>query len=198
MNHLAHFYLAGNDRDLIIGNYIADYVKGKQKELFLPGVERGIDMHRAIDYYTDTHPIVKQNVGLLKPLLGRYSSIAIDVIYDHFLSKHWSNYHETDLQEYSDDIYDLLHEEFEVLPTGSRRFLNYMTTYNVLVNYQHLSQLNQVFYGMSTRTKFKSNLEKGVEALELNYPELEQGFKDFFKELDLHFSNWKEEHPLND
>ena len=132
MNHLAHFHLAGENQGYTIGNYIADHVKGKQKDNYPDEIRKGIEMHRAIDYYTDNHPIVKKAVSILKPTLGRYGSIAIDVIYDHFLAKNWEQFHHQDLQEFVDFRYSLLEEHIESIPTPSQRFYHYMIRNNIL------------------------------------------------------------------
>lgn len=183
MNHLAHFHLAGKSKDLIIGNYIADFVKGKQKQSFSEGIKKGIEMHRKIDAYTDAHPLVLEAVEILRPTVGRYSSVAIDVLYDHFLAKHWQHYHPKNLQSFANDIYQLLKIEYENLPSRSQQFYQYMIYNNILVEYQNLKSLQMVFNGMSQRTRFPSQLDKSVQALTENYDDLKSNFEQFFPEL---------------
>tara|TARA_B100000508_G_scaffold104304_1_gene82626 strand:- start:8569 stop:9141 length:573 start_codon:yes stop_codon:yes gene_type:complete len=190
VNHLAHFYLAGEDPNLSIGNYIADHVKGNKKDNYSPEIKRGIEMHRSIDHYTDTHPLVRENVGHIKPILGRYSSIALDVIYDYFLANNWNQYSNQNLQEFSNNRYKLLESNYDTLPTNSQHFYHYMIRNNILFNYQFQDRLERVFFGMSTRTKFKSELHRGVEALLANHEVLEQNFSEFFNELKTEFANW--------
>ena len=191
MNHLAHFYLAGNDLGLTLGNYIADHVKGKKKNDYSPDIIRGIDMHRAIDHYTDKHKLVKENVKHIKPILGRYSTIALDVIYVYYLANNWNKYSEQSLQEFSTNRYDILNEHLEGLPQHSQHFYQYMIRNNILFNYQFLDKLDMVFYGMSTRTKFKSELHRGVEAINANHEVLQENFNLFFEDLKSEFSTWK-------
>ena len=38
MNFLAHLYLSGNDSDIMIGNFIADSVKGKAYKKYRPRI----------------------------------------------------------------------------------------------------------------------------------------------------------------
>ena len=89
MNLLAHFYLAGNDIPLQIGNFIADFVKGKQINDFDKKVQEGIILHRAIDHFTDTHEIVKQSKQRLFPTYRHYAAVIMDIAYDHFLAKNF-------------------------------------------------------------------------------------------------------------
>jgi acyl carrier protein phosphodiesterase len=67
MNFLAHIYLSGDSEDLLIGNFIADFVKGKQYEQFVGSIQKGIFLHRQIDYFTDTHALVRQSTKRLQP-----------------------------------------------------------------------------------------------------------------------------------
>ena len=59
MNFLAHVYLSGSNIHLAVGNLIADRVKGKNIELLAPEIQEGVLLHRAIDTYTDQHPLVR-------------------------------------------------------------------------------------------------------------------------------------------
>ena len=194
VNHLAHLYLAKNNKDLLIGNFIADAVKGRQIETFSKGIQKGIVMHRAIDTFTDSHDVVKKSIIKFRPQLHKYAGIAVDVVYDHFLAKNWSDYHHEPLQDYAAQMYDLLNENSKILPLNSQRFLFYMTSRNMLFYYQELAHLQMVFNGMSKRSKFTSGLEKSVEILESNYLEIEAEFKEFFESLCEYISN---EYPAN-
>ncbi len=92
MNFLAHIYLSGNSEELIIGNYIADAVKGKQFESYQAGIAQGIILHRKIDTYTDTHAIVDLSKERLRPIYRKYATVIIDVLFDHYLAANWKIY----------------------------------------------------------------------------------------------------------
>ena len=89
MNHLAHFVLSGDDDDLAIGNFLADFITNRQLPDFTEGVQRGIHLHRAIDAFTDAHPVVKQSTKRLHPFHHKYSPVIVDVYYDFLLAKNW-------------------------------------------------------------------------------------------------------------
>ena len=59
MNYLAHAYLSFNEPEILVGNMISDFVKGKKKFDYSPGVQKGIALHRAIDNFTDYHTATK-------------------------------------------------------------------------------------------------------------------------------------------
>ena len=96
MNHLAHFVLSGNDADLAIGNFVADFITNRQLPHFTEGVQRGIWLHREIDAFTDAHPIVKQSTKRLHPFHHKYSPVIVDVYYDFLLAKNWDKFQTKD------------------------------------------------------------------------------------------------------
>ena len=88
MNYLAHIYLSGDDDPLLkIGNFIADSVKGKAFKKYPQAIQNGIKLHREIDTFTDSHPIVFESKHRLFKKSRHYSSVIVDVLYDHFLAK---------------------------------------------------------------------------------------------------------------
>jgi len=190
MNFLAHIYLSGDNEQVKIGNFMADSIKGK-KYLKYPGdLQKGIILHRAIDYYTDTHPVFKQSTQKLFPEYGHYSGIIVDIFYDHFLASNWEKYSEVPLKEYTLNFYRLLEENFEVLPTKVKTFLPYMVNDNWLLSYAEIEGIKKVLIGMNIRTGKKSNMHLAVNELKEYYEEFEQEFEFFFENI-ISFTNAK-------
>ncbi len=81
---LAHAFLSGDDPEVLFGNFVADSIKGKMIEKYTGAMLNGVHLHRAIDAYTDNHPIVKQSVKRLQPEFRRFSPVIVDMYYDHF------------------------------------------------------------------------------------------------------------------
>jgi len=92
MNYLAHLYLSGPSEEIKVGNFIGDYVKGNNYNRYSQKIQKGILMHRQIDSFMDNHPITRQSASIFKTRYKRYSSVVIDIIYDHFLATSWNNY----------------------------------------------------------------------------------------------------------
>lgn len=92
MNHLAHCLLSFGEEDVLVGNFIGDYIKGNQWQSYAPGIQTGILLHRAIDGFTDRHPLTERSVIRLRPLAGRYAPPVVDILYDHLLSLYWLDY----------------------------------------------------------------------------------------------------------
>ncbi|WP_108868193.1 ACP phosphodiesterase [Aquimarina aquimarini] len=189
MNFLAHIYLSGEDSQLKIGNFIADSVKGKKYLEYPTRMQQGILLHRKIDFYTDTHSIVKKSVSRLFPKYRHYSTVIVDILYDHFLAANWSEYSNIPLDEYVTDFYDLLHKNYELLPKPIQRFLPYMVEENWLLSYATVQGIGSVLYRMNKRTKNKSGMNLAIIELEQYYTDFENEFRSFFEELELYTKN---------
>ncbi len=183
MNFLAHLYLSGNDDDIIIGNFIADMVKGRQINGYRSGIVEGIKLHRKIDDYTDAHPVVRQSKARLRGKYRLYSGVVVDMYYDHFLAKNWQQYSDYDLGEYVGRAYGILSSSMDILPERARYILPFMIDNNWLVNYADPEMLSHNFGGMARRTPFDSKMETAVDELLQNYEEFGSEFRAFFPEL---------------
>lgn len=183
MNFLAHLYLSGDDEELILGNFIADSVKGKQFLNYPPGVQKGILLHRKIDAFTDTHPIVDLSKERLRGRYRKYASVIVDVYYDHFLAANWKDYSNEELNTYAQNVYHLVQRNHFMLPERSAQFSMYMIRYNILEAYSRLEGIERVLQGMSKRARFESGMEHALEELSEHYIEFEKEFRAYFEEL---------------
>lgn len=183
MNFLAHLYLSGDDDDLIIGNFIADMVKGQKINGYSQGIVQGILLHRQIDIFTDNHAVVKQSKDRLRKRYRLFAGVIVDMYYDHFLAKNWSDYSKHSLREYAGRAYDLLQKHEKMLPERARFILPFMIENNWLVNYAIPENMSRYFGGMARRTAFVSGMENAVEDLLQHYQLFDKEFKTFFPEL---------------
>jgi acyl carrier protein phosphodiesterase len=183
MNYLAHIYLSGDDEELMVGNFIADAVKGKALNQYSNGIKNGITLHRLIDAYTDSHPLHKASRTKLHERYGHYSGVMIDIFYDHYLAKNWETYSNRTLKEYTEEVYATLNTFRDVLPERISYMLKYMVPQNWLLNYGNLDGIDKVLRGMANRAKFVSGMETGVEELKKYNIEFEDEFTQFFPEL---------------
>jgi acyl carrier protein phosphodiesterase len=190
VNFLAHSYLSGNDDSIIIGNFIGDAVKGSNFEGYGPGVVKGIQLHRHIDHYTDTHPIVKESIQRLRPQFKKYAGVVSDMFYDHYLAKNWSMYSNESLEVFAQKIYGIMETNFSTLPQKTQYMLPYMKRHNWLVSYAQIEGVGSALKGLSRRTKFESNMENATAELRENYSDYEAEFNRFFPEL-VEFSSKK-------
>ncbi|MEL6810279.1 MAG: ACP phosphodiesterase [Bacteroidota bacterium] len=189
MNFLAHIYLSGEDEGITLGNFIADGIKGKSYLKYPEQIQKGILLHRGIDSYTDSHPIVKQSTKRLHKNYGHYSGVIVDILYDHFLAKNWKQYHSIPLDTYVENFYELLRNSYEILPMRIRRMMPYMISDNWLLSYATIPGISKILDQMNMRTKGRSRMNFAVMELETFYSEFEEEFTSFFAELILFSKN---------
>ena len=190
MNFLAHIYLSGHNKDVALGNFIADRVKGKDYKNYPKDIQIGILLHREIDAFTDTHPIVRQSKKRLYKKYRHYAGVIVDILYDHFLAKNWKKYSSVELEIFVDDFYTLLQDNFEILPERIKYMTQFLIKDNWLLSYVSTKGIEKALVGMNRRTQGKSKMNESIEELNEYYNEFENEFTDFFEEL-IAFSNDK-------
>lgn len=183
MNFLAHIYLSGTDDGVKIGNFMADSIRGRQYESYPIQLRKGIILHRAIDSFTDNHPIYRQSKHRLHEKYGHYSGVIMDIVYDHFLAKNWATYSNELLEDYAQNFYVLLQERFDELTEKTQKILPYMIGRNWLVSYATLEGLEMILFQMDHRTKNRVAMQEAIVEVKTYYTEFEEEFTLFFAEL---------------
>lgn len=183
MNFLAHTFLSGDDEELLLGNFIADSVKGRQAELYPARVAQGIKLHRLIDAYTDTHEIVAETKARLRPRYKKFAPVIADIYYDHFLASRFRDYSEEPLKVYTERVYRVISKYADQLPVRVQGFFPHMRQHNWLLAYAQVDGVARALQGMSRRTAFHSGMETAAEELQKNYTFYAADFKAFFPEL---------------
>ena len=183
MNFLAHLYLSENNTNIMIGNFIADHIKGNNYDGFSEEIQQGVFLHREIDTFTDAHEVVRKSKRRLHERYRHYDGVIIDIFYDYFIAKNWADYSVIPLDIYTDSINKFFYEISPELPLKSQNFIKYMIQYNILFNYQFKDGIERVLNGMNTRTKGKSQMNLAIEDLTILHQEFEDDFTIFFKDL---------------
>ena len=183
MNFLAHIYLSGTHKEVIIGNFIADRVKGNKYNSYPKYIKIGILLHREIDSFTDTHPIVKQSTRRLRDRHRHYAGVIVDMFYDHFLAKNWNNYSDIPLENFAAEFYDIVQEAHDSLPEDIQYMLNYMIPNNWLLSYATKTGIDRALSGLSRRVKVDNRMHEAIIDLNTHYEEFEKEFIAFFEEL---------------
>jgi acyl carrier protein phosphodiesterase len=190
MNYLAHIYLSGENDLVKIGNFMADGIHGKHFDAFPLDIQKGIMLHRFIDTYTDAHPIFRESTKRLHANYHHYSGIIVDIIYDHFLAKNWSDYSDEKLDHFINRFYNSLNDNFESLTPRTQQFMPYMISQNWLLSYQTIEGIETILTQMDARMKRRSNqntdMRFAVAELQLYYSEFETEFSTFFRDISVH------------
>src|SRR5690242_14530239 len=181
MNFLAHLYLSGDDPKIMVGNFIGDFVKGRNAmEQFEPTIIRGIELHRAIDEFTDSHPIVTESKNRLRPKYRHYSGVIVDVFYDHFLARNFDHYSNELLPDFADQAYDTILSFDSILPTDVKYMMPYMIKGNWLVSYAKPEGIHKALSGMARRTPYESKMDEATIDLVASYELFKTEFDNFF------------------
>jgi acyl carrier protein phosphodiesterase len=183
MNFLAHIYLSGEDEKLMIGNFIGDYVKGKDYENYPTPIKEGILLHRQIDFFTDCHSQFREAKKLLVEEFGLYSGIIIDLLYDHLLAKNWNNYSDQNLRSFAKKTHAILLSNFFYLPKRVQGFLPILIQNRRLESYATKTGIHKSLDTMSRYTSLPAKADIAINILKGNFQFFEANFEDFFKDI---------------
>ena len=141
MNFLAHAYLSGGHTQILLGNVIGDFIKGRQALAGLDApIAAGVELHRAIDEFTDNHEVVHNSKKRLRPKYRHYAGVIVDVFYDHFLAVNWKKFHHQTLADFARDTYATLQHFSNALPADFQMMLPEQAPAAIAESYQRYSQ----------------------------------------------------------
>ncbi len=183
MNFLAHLYLSGDNVDVRLGNFIGDHVKGSLLGRYPDGVQKGIFLHRAIDFYTDTHPATFEVRQLFREGYRKYSGVVVDVFFDHFLARYWGTFSPYPLKGFTRKFYYQMVLRYRELPKTIRNFLPFLIQSNRLYSYHRIEGVEQTLRIMSNVTSLPDKTDFAIETLTYNYSFIRDQFLLFFPDL---------------
>jgi acyl carrier protein phosphodiesterase len=192
MNFLAHLFLSGSADaptypDVLLGQFIADSVPGKQLEHYPPAVQAGIRLHRAIDTFTDQHPLVRRGTQRLRDAgYGKYAGVISDMFLDHFLARNFAEFTPEALPDFAQRMYTLLATREAEMPLRVQQMFGYMVQHNWLLGYAHPEGIGRALSGLSRRALPGSGMETAVAELARNYAAYEADFREYFPQLQQH------------
>lgn len=199
MNYLAHIFLSGTDDQIILGNFIGDYVKGGEYNKYPLLIKKGILLHRRIDAFTDRHKVVHQSMRYFAPKFHKYAGIIIDVLYDHFLITNWEKFSPKSLDVFKTNIFELLKSNYAILPERVQFFVSSFIQKDWIEIYSSIDGLMSVFIRMSMRTTLPDHSEYAREVLRKYYVQLESEFLTYFPDIIRYvISTYEIDIPLKD
>jgi acyl carrier protein phosphodiesterase len=184
MNYLAHAYLSFNNPDVLAGNMISDYIKGKKQFDYPLAVQKGIQLHRAIDNFTDTHAVTHELKSFFRPQYRLYSGAFADVVYDHFLANDTNAFStEMELKTFAAGTYQMLESYTELFPPPFQKMFPYMKEYDWLYNYRHTWGIEKSFGGVVRRSAYLTECEIAFEIFNTHYIAMQACYDAFFPDL---------------
>ncbi len=184
MNFLAHAFLAESHAESILGNLMADFVKGRIESTLAPRVREGIFLHRQVDAFADRHPGFRRSVQRLRKRWRHYSPILVDMFCDHFLAAEWERYSDRSLREFADHVYAALRPCHNGLSERMQTAIDRMIQYDWLASYADQGNIEISLARISQRSRNPDlHLERGMADLEQHRDGLTADFHSFFPEL---------------
>jgi acyl carrier protein phosphodiesterase len=183
MNYLAHAYLSFGHKEVLTGNMISDFVKGKARFQYPEGIQKGIMLHRAIDAFTDTHAATKMAMEVFRPVYRLYSGPIMDVLYDHFLASDTGIFTSDTLLHFSKNVYDTLDENAAHLPPYFNHMLAYMKTENWLYHYHSTAGIEKSLKGLARRAAYMPESSRAIELFHNQYGFLKECYLLFMEDV---------------
>ncbi|MCP9266738.1 ACP phosphodiesterase [Xenorhabdus sp. XENO-1] len=184
MNFLAHLHLAALSESSLLGNLMADFVRGSPKGLFSPDIVEGIRLHRRIDSLTDSHPLVTEARTLFRSKYRRVAPITLDIIWDHFLSLHWDKLEKNySLPEFVHLTRSQIEPYLSVTPEKFQELNKYLWSENLLIRYADMSCIANVLKAMAHRRPKLSALAGSYQDIEMHYIDFEALFWKFYPHM---------------
>jgi acyl carrier protein phosphodiesterase len=168
---------------------IGDFVKGNKKDTFPEKIKRGIELHRSIDCYTDSHPATSHAKSYLRAYYGLYSGIYIDIIFDHFLANDKDYFDHETLKDFSGYVYETIGNYREYWPVGFDTMFFHMKQHNWLANYVSFDHTTGALEGITRRRIMEKNTDKLIEIFKADYEGLKNDYKQVMTDLECFVKN---------
>ena len=192
MNFLAHAYLSGENEQILLGNFMGDFIKGKKYTQYPKNIGIGVLLHREIDSFTDQHPQVKISKQKLYATTGHYASVVVDIFYDHFLIQHWEKFSAHEINFFIQHVHQIAEKFIEKLPDKAQKMLPYMIEHNWLKSYGSFKGLERSLSGISRRSPYNPSLQDSLKILHEEYESFNEDFLIFFPALISHATAFRE------
>lgn len=187
MNHFAHLVLSQPTVESTVGNLLGDFARGVDTGSLSAPVHAGLLNHRAVDRFTDNHPIVLEMRQSFSRRRRRFAGIALDIYFDHLLLQHWDRFERRPLDELISAFYQRMQDGQELMPGADmRRVTRRMVDYDWFGSYRELDAVAESLDRVASRIRFNNRFDNAIEELRRNQRLIEQGFLEFYPDLQRH------------
>lgn len=196
MNHLAHLFLAQPTTPSRVGNLLGDFARGVDTEALSAPVRHGLQNHWTVDAYTDQHPEVRASKALFSSRRRRFAGIALDVLYDHFLIRHWTTFAVVDFDAFVAGAYADLEAGEHLMPSHMATVVGRMIRHDWFDAYRDLEQVGFALDRIAGRIRFANRFDGVIEEIRAHDEELERHFLEFMPELIAYVQSRQTETPI--
>jgi len=186
MNYLAHLFFADDNSHSRIGNLLGDFRRGVDVKNLPEAVQQGLRQHRAVDAFTDRSAEVLAAKQYFSAERRRFAGIAIDMLFDHFLIRHWSTFHPQPFDLYTQQLYQKLAADLPQMPASMQPTVSAIIRQDWFLSYADINQLGHALDRVAQRIRFANQFIGAATDIQAHYVELEQLFLQFFPRLQQH------------
>lgn len=183
VNHLAHLFLAPDDPEIRVGALLGDFAHGLDINTLPEKVASGLHHHRAVDAFTDAHPQVLAAKRLFSPQRRRFAGIALDVVFDHYLIRHWQRFTDVDIDAFIAEVYHDLGANRRLMPTRMATVTERMIRDDWFTAYRDIDTIGFVLDRLAERIRYANRFAGALDELVQHDQQLEQHFLAFFPDL---------------
>jgi acyl carrier protein phosphodiesterase len=163
---------------------ISDFVKGKKQYEYSSIIQKGIQLHRFIDNFTDTHEVTRQMKQFFRPQYRLYAGAFADVVYDHFLATDAGEFENPEsLPQFAASVYIVLQQQINVLPEPFAKMVPWMVQQDWLTNYRLTGGIEKSFGGLVRRSAYLKESAVAYDVFITHYDAMKQCYAAFFPEL---------------
>jgi len=174
VNYLGHLLVLPDAGLITLGNLLGDFFKGRVEGIEPMELRLGVALHRAIDRFTDSHPVVMRSVARLGTGRRRLGGVLVDVFYDHFLAQG------VDVEQ----LRGGLMAHVEGLPLELQSLPDRMITGRWLGSYSTVEGIGMVLERMEARRKRIVGLTGAEVELRQHYEGLAEDVAEFYPEVE--------------
>lgn len=178
MNFLFHMLLSGNDDQVLVGNFMGDFVKGPLGDAYPPRVRQGLILHRKIDSFAQQDTNFQTSRSRLAPHYGLYRGVLVDLFYDHFLAIDWDRWSDTPLPAYLATARAAINSHLHIMPAQLQGFVPVIFS-ELLPSYAGTAGIASALLRMSRRIRRPNPLAGGEAELTTHYEALKADFEQF-------------------
>ena len=182
MNFLFHMILSGDDDQLLVGNFMGDFVKGPLQERFPPRIRQGVALHRRIDSYAEQHPVFRQSRHRISSDYGLYRGVMVDIFYDYFLVRDWNEWCGEPFAQYLSRTRAVVENHRTDIPERMHDLIPYLFQ-ELLPSYATVEGIGKALSRLSRRISRPNPLSGGAEQLLRHHDELQGDFRAFIPEI---------------
>lgn len=183
MNHLAHLFLSEHGVEPRVGNVLGDFARGVTVQQLPIAVQAGLENHRAVDAFTDRHPEVLAGKTLFSAQRRRFAGVALDVLFDHYLLRHWHRFAQVNRQAFIQEVYRDLEAGYDLMPARMAVVMERMIANDWFTAYQDLDTIGYALDRIAGRIRFNNRFAGIIEEIRRHDDELEAHFLAFFPDL---------------